>query len=61
MYTCILENNYGKTRCSAELIVFDDHNYNNMNLQPPVFTTGIPQKSYCSEGKIFEFRVKLQG
>ncbi len=61
VYTCILENKVGKTRCSAELIVLDDHNSKNMNLRPPVFTMGIPLKSCIVEGKCFQFRIKLQG
>ena len=61
VYTCIVENDSGKTRCSAELIVLDERDEDDMNLRPPVFTQGIPQKLYAKEGRSFEFRVKLQG
>ncbi|XP_065224953.1 titin-like isoform X4 [Planococcus citri] len=61
VYTCITENNSGLTRCSAELIVLDDYNNNNMDLQPPVFVTGLPPRSSTIEGNPFEFKIKLQG
>ncbi|KAK7590722.1 hypothetical protein V9T40_002335 [Parthenolecanium corni] len=61
VYTCILENCGGKTRCSAELIVLENNNSKNMDLQPPVFLSGLSRKAFVNEGKCFQFRVKLQG
>lgn len=61
VYTCVLETDGGKTRCSAELVVLEKDDRNMVDLRPPVFLNGLPPKSVVREGASFQFRVKLEG
>uniref|UniRef100_A0A8D8WY19 Myosin light chain kinase, smooth muscle n=1 Tax=Cacopsylla melanoneura TaxID=428564 RepID=A0A8D8WY19_9HEMI len=59
VYTCIAENEIGKTRCSAELSVTPDTS--DAELQPPVFEIGLPNRINIPEGVTHELSVKIAG
>lgn len=61
IYTCIAENEIGKTRCSAELSVLNTPDISDAELQPPVFETGLPNRITIREGITYEMTVKIAG
>lgn len=61
MYTCVAENETGKTRCSARLVVLDKDDPSQEDKQPPVFLQGLPAGTMATEGEVLELQVRLQG
>lgn len=61
VYTCVAENELGRTRCSAELVVLDVTDPSDADLRPPVFVSGLPELTPATEGQPFELQVKLLG
>ena len=61
MYTCVAENDEGKTRCSARLLVLDKDDPSDEDRQPPVFLQGLPPQTVASDGEGFELQVRVQG
>lgn len=61
MYTCVAENEVGKTRCSARLVVLEKDDPSQEDRQPPVFLQGLPPGTVASDGDVLELQVRLQG
>lgn len=61
VYTCIAENEIGKTRCSAELSVLHAPEMTDAELSPPVFEQGLPSRISIREGVTYDLRVKITG
>jgi hypothetical protein len=61
MYTCVAENEMGRTRCSARLVVLDKDDPSQEDRQPPVFLKGLPPEAVASDGDVLELQVRLQG
>jgi hypothetical protein len=61
MYTCVAENEMGKTRCSARLIVLDKDDPSEEDRQPPVFLQNLPPEVAAVDGDMLELQVRLQG
>ena len=61
MYTCVAENEMGKTRCSARLVVLDKDDPSQEDRQPPVFLQNLPPEVVATDGELLELQVRLQG
>lgn len=61
MYTCVVENEMGKTRCSARLVVLDKDDPSQEDRQPPKFLQGLPPGTVATDGDVLELQVRLQG
>lgn len=61
MYTCVAENEMGRTRCSARLVVLDKDDPSQEDRQPPVFLQGLPPETVTTDGDVLELQVRLQG
>jgi hypothetical protein len=42
LYTCVAENEVGRTRCSARLVVLEKDDPSQADRQPPVFLQELP-------------------
>ncbi|PSN51429.1 hypothetical protein C0J52_05457 [Blattella germanica] len=60
MYTCVAENEVGKTRCSARLVVLEKDDPSDEDRQPPVFLQGLPEETVAMDGEALELQVRLQ-
>jgi hypothetical protein len=60
-YTCVAENEMGKTRCSARLVVLDMDDASQEDREPPVFLQGLPPEVVAEDGDPLELEVLLQG
>jgi hypothetical protein len=61
LYTCVAENEMGKTRCSARLVVLDENDPSQEDKQPPVFLQNLPPEAVAMDGDMLELQVRLQG
>lgn len=61
MYTCLAENEMGRTRCSARLVVLDENDPSQEDRQPPVFLQNLPPETVAVDGDVLELHVRLQG
>lgn len=58
IYTCVLENEIGRTQCSAELRVIDADD--SMGMQSPFFVKGLSDVCF-EEGSAAELNVQIEG
>lgn len=58
VYTCVLENEMGRTQCSAELRVIDAED--SMGMQSPEFVQGLSDVCF-EEGSAAELNVQIEG
>jgi hypothetical protein len=61
MYTCVAENEMGKTRCSARLVVLEENDPSQEDKQAPVFLQNLPPEAVTMDGDMLELQVRLQG
>nr|CAD7441063.1 unnamed protein product [Timema bartmani] len=61
VYTCVAENELGRTRCSAELRVLDTLDPSDEDRRPPEFVQGLPETTVVLEGHSVELQVWLRG
>ncbi|CAG2058615.1 unnamed protein product, partial [Timema podura] len=61
VYTCVAENELGRTRCSAELRVLDTLDPSDEDRRPPEFVQGLPETTAVLEGHSVELQVWLRG
>ncbi|PNF38135.1 hypothetical protein B7P43_G14603, partial [Cryptotermes secundus] len=61
MYTCVAENEVGRTRCSARLVVLDEDDPSQEDKQPPVFLQNLLPETVAMDGDMLELQVRLQG
>nr|CAD7413048.1 unnamed protein product [Timema poppensis] len=61
VYTCVAENELGRTRCSAELRVLDTLDPSDEDRRPPEFIQGLPETTAVLEGHSVELQVWLRG
>ncbi|XP_066996546.2 titin homolog isoform X2 [Anabrus simplex] len=61
VYTCVAENEAGKTSCSAKVEVLDLNDKSDRDRQPPHFLQDLPKDTMAVDGQPLELQVRLQG
>jgi hypothetical protein len=61
MYTCVAENEMGRTRCSARLVVLQENDPTLEDKQAPVFLQNLPPEAVAVDGDMLELQVRLEG
>ena len=61
LYTCVAENEVGRTRCSARLVVLEKGNPSQEDRRPPVFLQELPAELVATDGDMLDLQVRLEG
>ena len=61
LYTCVAENEVGRTRCSARLVVLEKDDPSQADRQPPVFLQELPAEVVGTDGDTLDLQVRLEG
>ena len=61
LYTCVAENEVGRTRCSARLVVLERGDPSQEDRRPPVFLQELPAEVVATDGDMLDLQVRLEG
>jgi hypothetical protein len=61
LYTCVAENEVGRTRCSARLVVLEKDDPSQEDRRPPVFLQELPAEVVATDGDMLDLQVRLEG
>ena len=61
LYTCVAENEVGRTRCSARLMVLEKGDPSQEDRRPPVFLQELPAEMVATDGDMLDLQVRLEG
>ena len=61
LYTCVAENEVGRTRCSARLVVLEKDDPSQEDTRPPVFLHELPAEVVATDGDVLDLQVRLEG